>query len=212
MKCFEVLPRLDRTRFKSVTQWIWVTVTLAGIAALWPGMLNLQRMLLCPGWPTVSGVIEKSELKRGLLREGLLKHQYDMLYRYTVNGKAYQSGRISFAGTLPGNHDIQGLLDAYRPGDKVEVRYHPKHPELAAIEADVSWRGGKLTLFGLVSAVLGGMGLWRRWPLQTDDLFREHDPEKPLTFSRIVLGTLGMLTCLGIVWLWWELIKMYAGR
>lgn len=211
MKYFQALRHIDCTRLKSVTQWIWATLALVGIAVLWSGTLRAHRMLMCPGWPTVSGVIEKSELKRGFMREGSLKHQYDMMYRYTINGKNYQSGRITFAGNHAGE-DIQAFLAKYRPGHKVEVRYYPKHPELAAIEAVVSWQGFKLAFFGLLLTGLGGTGFWRRWPLQSDYLFREHDPDEPLALKGVLLGTLGMLSCLGIVWLWWELIKMYAGR
>lgn len=211
MKCFKGFARIDNTRFKSVTQWIWVTAALVGISILWSGTLRTQRMLMCPDWPVVTGKVKKSELKRGIMREGSMKHHYDMIYQYTVSGKTYQSGCISFSG-IHASEDIQTLLAKYRPGQNVEVRYHPKHPELAALEADIAWRGFRLALFGLLFTGLGVTGFWRRWPLQTNYLFREYDPEKPLTLHGAVLGTLGMLSCLGIVWLWWELIKMYAGR
>jgi len=203
---------IEKPRFKSATQWGWIAMALVGAVVLGAGALQSQRMLACRGWPAADGVVQISEVMRGPLREGRLKFSYHIVYRYTVQGKPYQSERLSFGRRDRVDRDPQSLAAAYPPNSPVTVYFHPARPGLAVLETELSWRGFMPLLLGLVLTCLGAAGFWCRWPMQTDYLFREHDPEQPLTVQRFLLGTLGLLICLGIFWLWWELIKMYAGR
>ena len=202
----------EPSRLKSVTQWLWIAMALVGIAFLGAGALQSQRMLACRGWPTVEGVVQVSEVARGPMREGNLKFRYHIVYRYTVRGRSYESERLSFSRRNDADHSPQKLAAAYLPGSRVTVHYNPSRPGLAVLETDLSWQGFRRLIAGLILACLGAIGFWRRWPMQTDYLFRERDPDQPMTFKGVLLGIIGLSTCLGIFWLWWELIKMYAGR
>lgn len=204
--------RFLKPRLNSVTQWLWVAVAVIGFSLLGAGALRAQRILASQGWPETDGVVVTSDLQRGVLREGGLKYQYQILYRYTVNGTTYQSKRLSFGGRKSDHSSGQLLLSTYPNGHLVSVHYNPTNPALAVLETGRSWRGFQQLVYGMVLACLGVAGFWRRWPMQSDYLFRERDPDQPLTYLSAFLGTLGLLTCLGIAWIWWELIKMYAGR
>ena len=188
-------------------------MALVGTAALGAGGWQSQRMLVCRGWPTAEGIVRVSEIVPGPMREGSLKFRYHIVYDYTVQGRSFQSERISFSrGSGGADRSPQQLAAAYLPGSRVTVHYHPSKPGLAVLETGLSWQGFSRLTVGLVLACLGAIGFWRRWPMQTDYLFRERDPDQPLTFKGVLLGIFGLSTCLGILWLWWELIKMYAGR
>ena len=126
--------------------------------------------------------------------------------------REYLSQRISFDGTAPGNPQARFLPKRYPVGAAVTVYYNHANPKLAVIDTHVSWRGFKPLAIGVALTLIGLTGFRRRWPLQTDYLFQERDPDEPLTKRKLVLGAAGLLVCLGIVWIWWELIKMYAGR
>ncbi len=199
-------------RFKSVSQWIWAITAIVGVGLLFSGALRAQRMLACSSWPTVEGAIITSEMKRGFIREGSLKYNYRIVYRYSVDGTAYENDRISFSGSVRANNQGQSIFRTYPKAKKVTVHHHPTDPDLSVLETARAWSGFKMLLLGILLAPLAVAGFWRRWPLQTDYLFRERNPDAPLTRTQFILGTLGFLTCLGIAWIWWELIKQYAGR
>lgn len=199
-------------RYKSASQWLWATLALLGLILFSTGAWKAQRMWVCGKWPATRGTVVESELKRGHMREGSHKYRYHLMYTYTVQDQTYRNHRIAFDGTAPGDIQPRFLPQRYPVGHTVSVHYHPRHPELAVLETHMSLKGFKPLIIGMVMTFLGVGGLFWRWPLQTDYLFRERDPDEPLTKSQIALGSLGMLCCLGIFWIWWELIKMYAGR
>jgi len=146
------------------------------------------------------------------MREGALKFQLHIVYRYRVDGKAYEGQRIAFAGRAKKLNDIKALLATYPKGRKVQVHYLPDNPKVATLETHVSWHGSKFIAGGLLLLCLGLIGLRRRWSLQTDYMFKDLSPDRHIPKWKIAVGFVGLLASLGIFWLWWELIKMYAGR
>ena len=201
-----------RPRIRSVAQWIWAFTAIIGVCIFIGAVLNTYRMFACDEWPVTDGVIAHSELKRGLMREGALKFQLHLVYRYRVEGQTYEGQRIAFAGHTKKLKDIKALLTTYPKGRKVQVHYWPTHPKVATLETHVSWQGLKSLTAGLLLLCLGLAGIWRRWSLQTDYLFKDQDPDRYIPKWKIAVGFVGLAACLGLFWLWWELMKMYAGR
>jgi hypothetical protein len=199
-------------RIKSVAQWIWAFTAIIGAFIFVTAVLNTYRMFACDDWPVTDGVIAQSELKRGFMREGALKFQLHLVYHYRVEGHAYIGKRISFAGQIKKQKDIKTLLTTYPKGRKVQVHYLPTNPKVATLETHVSWQRLKSLTGGLLLLCIGLAGIWRRWSLQTDYLFKDLDPDQHIPKWKIAIGLVGLTACLGLFWLWWELIKMYAGR
>ena len=206
------LEQQDLPRIGSIAQWLWALFSLTGLLLFGSGLLQAQRMLSCASWPTAPGVIVKSELKRGYMREGSLKYNFHIVYQYTVNGADFQNDRISFTGQGTDGRTVTETLRTYSKGRTMVVYHNPTNPALSVLETKAHWAGFKRLILGLVIVLLAVTGFWRRWPMQSDYLFREHDPDAPMKVKEMLLGSLGLLVCLGIGWLWWELIKMYAGR
>lgn len=103
------------------------------------------------------------------------------------------------------------MLQTYPKGTPVTVHYHPSRPGTSVLETSLPGSLIKSVLLGFIMAVASFVGMWRRWSLQTSHLLQPYDPDKPMTLSRLLLGALGIFVCIAIVWIWWELIKQYAG-
>lgn len=201
-----------KPRIKSVAQWIWAFAAIIGACIFVTAVLNTYRMFACDEWPVTDGVIVHSKLKRGIMREGALKFQLHLVYQYRVDGHAYEGKRIAFDGQTHKQKEIKALLTAYPKGRRVQVHYLPTNPKVATLETHVSWQRSKSLTGGLLLLCIGLAGIWRRWSLQTDYLFKDQDSDQHLPKWKIAVGFVGLTVCLGLFWLWWELIKMYAGR
>jgi hypothetical protein len=200
-------------RLKTASQWVWIAAIVVGMVLFSTGAVRFYWMVSSRFWPAVTGVIETSQLERGMVREGGLKYRFRLAYRYTVDDAQYEGERISFAGPLQGGGDARVFLDAYPKGMQVKVHHHPTNHRLSVLDVAWSWPAAMTRPFlGVGMTFFSFLGWWRRWPLQTDYLFRERDADDPTTWKQKMLGLLGMATCLGICWIWWELIKQYAGR
>ncbi len=95
---------------------------------LWKAWQNYQAAKASTAWPTTSGVITKVErykrFFRWLPRVG---------FSYSVDGKNYVSGRISFAaGYRP--KEVDAVLGRYSVGQNVPVYYPPEKPTEAVLE------------------------------------------------------------------------------
>jgi len=79
-------------------------------------------------------------------------------YRYTVNGKSYESDRIVFGGQPDTTKLLaEKLVAKYPPGAKVEVFYDPRRPKNAVLESKSGIGPGfywMLIVFGAVGTVL----------------------------------------------------------
>ncbi len=205
-------PEPPQPRIKSVAQWIWAFTAIIGACIFITAVLNTYRMFACDDWPVTDGVIVHSELKRGVMREGALKHKLDLVYHYHMDGRMYEGRRIAFVGQARTLKEINTLLSTYPKDRTVQVHYLPTNPTVATLETRISWQGSKPLAAGLLMLCLGLAGIRKRWSLQTDYLFKDVDPDQPVPKWKTAVGVVGLTACLGLFWLWWELIKMYAGR
>lgn len=109
-----------------------VIVLLGGIAMLLGGW-QIYLSVRSTGWPTTTGVVTRAYVSpyagnpRGY-------YQAIVLFRYEVNGTAYESRRIR-AVELFGNKptEMQRLIRAYPPGSEVVVYYDPADPGYALL-------------------------------------------------------------------------------
>ena len=91
------------------------------------------------GWPTVPGrVIKSAGMRRSAAtvpNAGASRSAADLLYTYSVKGRAYFSSKLSFDETLLSAKALAGRgTETYRPGDTVTVSYDPYRPEVAVLQ------------------------------------------------------------------------------
>ena len=88
-------------------------------------------------WPTVGGVIVKSEIEtheRSTSNDGSQKSETvrypKIAYEYQIDGQNYKSTRISFSSS---SGDAQQIVARYPQGQSVQVYYNPDHPQRAVL-------------------------------------------------------------------------------
>ena len=109
-------------------------------------------------WPAVPCTIVLSEVRSHSGDDGLT-YSVDILYRYKINGKEYQSNRYKFlGGSSSGSEGKQQIVNRHKPGTKMVCYVDPSDPTQAVLE-----RGFTADLlFGLIPlvfVVIGGGGL-----------------------------------------------------
>lgn len=108
-------------------------------------------------WPTVSAIIEESEIVsfRG---KGGMKYSPEIKYTYLVGKRSYSGQKIRLVHQLPTSREFAyGIIAKYQQGDTVEISYNPKKPSISILEAGVF----KGTFLGIVGGVgLCGLAIW----------------------------------------------------
>ncbi len=95
---------------------------------LWKAWQNHQTAKASVGWPITTGTITKVERFKRLFRS-----LPRVAYTYSVDGKSYDSQRISFAtGYRP--KDVDTVLSRYAVGQSVPVSYSSVKPTKAVLE------------------------------------------------------------------------------
>lgn len=197
-------------------QSVWPYLFVLGMVLFAFGVYRANHFIHCAKWPTVVGEVVSCELVRGLMREGAAQASLAMTYAYQVNGVAYEGHRISYVGNKADYQAIRVMLNRYRQGTAVTIFHHPGNPALAVLDPTYDWRGFKPLLYGLGLMGIAIMGILRGWRLTSADWFNESHSKKTasgkMSFEDFILGLLGLLTIACIPFLWWALIKLYAGH
>lgn len=115
-------------------------------------------------WPSVTGRVEVSEVRRdpeAIL--GTARHHH-VRYTFQVDGRTYHGRRVRFGGWLNTDPRSAGrIVDRYRAGQPVSVRYDPRNPARCTLERRVSrlvwlFLGIGLFMTGSVGGAL--LGWW----------------------------------------------------
>ncbi len=96
--------------------------------ALYKAWKNVQMAKASANWPTTTGRIATSEIKKVMFRR-----QPQITYTYSVNDKPYTSQRVSFAGGYKPK-DVDPTLARYPVGSDVTVAHDPPNPAEATLE------------------------------------------------------------------------------
>ena len=100
--------------------------------ALWKAWKNIQMAKASTGWPVTTGKITAAETAKVMFRR-----QPRVTYSYSVNGAAYTSQRISFAGGYRPK-ETDAILSRYPVGSDVAVSHAPDNPAEATLETGVN--------------------------------------------------------------------------
>lgn len=143
----------------SIGFWLVKIVPIAvGLFLLAQGVLALVSLVIAKRWPTVEGEIVASQVGEISLRgAGEIIHTCSgyvpqVKYRFPWGDQTLHGSRIVFGEKVIGApySSAKARVDAYRPGAKVKVFYHPKKPSLAALKHGRPAPSLVSTAFGLV--------------------------------------------------------------
>ena len=126
---------------KAERSWVPIVVgaiglVLAGWATYWVGS-NSWNGLVSPGWEQAQGTVHQA----GLEQSGL-KYGPRVVYRYDVDGHAYENDRISFPEIRSsGSTEIQlrQLTAKYSVGGPCTVYYNPASPATSCLEPGINY-------------------------------------------------------------------------
>ena len=154
-----------------------VLSTLFGLVALVGGLIlsiwgarEWQSALSSKDWPTVSGTVVHSELKKRLKarRPGQKSHQSrtqftpEIRYDYTVEGQSFTGDRVSYGDYSSSNEaQMKAVVAQYPVGKSVTVFYDPEDPSSSLLESGFGWTPVAISALGGVFAIVGGMTLLR---------------------------------------------------
>jgi hypothetical protein len=108
---------------------------------LWMGGPALVALLLQPqshAWPVVEGTVQTTELRITQTRGGGRTYIPVIVYTYHVNRQQYTREAVHLRSwSTPFRQDAEALLQAYVPGQTVQVSYFPSFPGYAYVERSV---------------------------------------------------------------------------
>jgi len=109
---------------------------LTCVLAFWLQYMNRKAA----SWPAADGVIIKSELEDS---DG--ESSVRITYRYTVNGRNFESSQFSFTAVANDLPAKKSRVAKYPVGQRAQVYYDPQKPTAAVLE-----RGESLTWLGIL--------------------------------------------------------------
>ena len=128
--------------------------------AVWKAWQNVQMAKASTAWPTTTGKVTAAEVAKVMFRR-----QPRITYSYPVNGNAYTSQRISFAGGYRPK-ETDAILSRYPVGGEVTVSYAPDKPAEATLETgankQVTAQLRMLIIFFVLIVLLNVFNFWLR--------------------------------------------------
>lgn len=108
-------------------------------------------------WPTVSGVVETSQIKQ--LKKST-NYLIQIEYRYFVNGVEYLNDRFSVMNNGVSHEEAKRLLSMYSKGQQVQVRYEPSNPQVSLLETEINYL---LIFIWFVVVILFMYSIYKIW-------------------------------------------------
>lgn len=100
-----------------------------GTIAVSVGRKDVRRSEESPRWPTATGTIVKSSIEQNRGNK-YFPYQFEILYRFSVNGTFHTGNRLSFNGFETGMVSYNAsLVNRYPRGASVLVYYCPENPD-----------------------------------------------------------------------------------
>jgi hypothetical protein len=128
---------------------------IAGLVATWFLLLRpLARVYDARQWPATSCTVVSSEVKSHSDSDGTT-YSVHIVYRYTVNGRDYQSDRYNFmGGSSSGYNSKKTVVRRYPPGKPAFCYVNPRDPSDAVLER----RFTPMMLVGLFPLIFVAVG------------------------------------------------------
>jgi len=121
----------------------------------------LDQAKASAAWPSVDGVVERSEVttsratthSRNRRRETM--YSPEVVYRYNVNGEDLRASTVAFGADFSSNSAsvARAVIDRYPVNKPVQVYYDPEIPGNAVLEPGITWKA--YVVFGIGWVFLG---------------------------------------------------------
>lgn len=129
---------------------------VVGIAVLYIGLNRFEQAKQSSSWPTVEGVITRSEVDTQRDSEGGMTYHADISYKYSIDEAVFSSTQIAFGsyGASDRSHAAD-IVGSYPVGKKVTVYHKVNEPTIAVLESGVTASTYFLPTFGAVFLLVG---------------------------------------------------------
>ncbi len=138
---------------------IGLAFLLFGLLVLADTTLGLRRGNASASWPTTSGRVLSSQLRKSWSPRGGWSYEPQVTYEYTVDGRPPLHGTtIRFGATdYLVERDARQVVARYPVGATVPIHYDPHNPQRSTLEPGVRQRARVLigAAAGLASAIAG---------------------------------------------------------
>lgn len=108
-------------------------------------------------WPSVEGVVERSEVATSRDSDNKTMYSADVVYRYSVGDKEFRGSTVSFGGgfSSSSSRHAYAVTKRYPVGRQVPVYYQPEVPANAVLAPGVTWSSFLVFGIGLLFLVVG---------------------------------------------------------
>jgi hypothetical protein len=131
---------------------LMLAIVAAGLGAVVSGVWLERMSCRAAGWPSVAAEVTRSARLPDPLGVG---GTAEFKYRFTINGRLYESSRVSFAATWPSEARLLRLVARFPVGCSVTAWYNPQDPSTAVIERPRTSGGRGLALAGSLLVAAG---------------------------------------------------------
>lgn len=139
---------------------------LLGALLLIAALLPLWYARRSTIWPRTSGVVH-SRRQRGTVlstldgSQSIYTYTVEVKYWYNVGGVVYKSDRVRFGRPVYATRETAGRrLKQIRPGQAIDVYYHPRRPGLAVLEPGICALDYTSAAAGAGAILVGLLALW----------------------------------------------------
>lgn len=130
---------------------------ISGIFCLGLAARSAYLTSIAMSWPTTAAIVVASSIDTTQSTvSSSTKYSPRISYTYYLNGQKYTSDRIDFGGKTSSNFSYaKNIVSRYPLNGDIEIRYNPRKPTEAVLEAAVGW-GFFISLgLGLVFLLVG---------------------------------------------------------
>jgi hypothetical protein len=131
-------------------------VFVLGVSLLYYSLNRLMLINQSQNWAEASGLVISSKVCRS---EGIKSTSYspNIVYRYEVNGKDYESKQITFGFVKGDESEAIEKVSLYSAGSQVKVYYNPSSPEQSCLETGGSKAGFAIPIGLSIIFMVGGI-------------------------------------------------------
>lgn len=142
---------------KSNSTSFGIIFTLVGalIFYFW-GWPPLKYAYESKSWPKTSFTIIRSEVD-SWMKDGKSQYEARINYSYEVDGKKYNSTKISTSGSYSGSNIAKAkeIVEKFPAGKTVDIFYDPEVPDSATLKTGVSSNDIIMAVFPLLFLIIG---------------------------------------------------------
>ncbi len=126
---------------------------VVGLGLLTGGVFSARSQYnILKNWPKVDATVAKSAVTSGRDNDNTTMYGAEFEFRYTVDGKEYQTPASSSYKTSS-YKEMKHNVDIFAPGTQHTLFYDPSDP------SEIRWDAGYNFSFFLLPTILGGVGI-----------------------------------------------------